>query len=118
MREFQEKVKSHTFYPGPIQSGEALLLGSVSTKRNPHSRPVRHFYLSHRHRNVGALSAHHLLEFIGRFLDPLSVITVHHEDEALGGKKKGKRSNHSRLGHPHPSLAPPLFCPLTLLLTF
>lgn len=37
------------------------------------------------------LDTYHLLELVSRLLDPLSVITVYHEDEALGGEEERKQ---------------------------
>ena len=63
---------------------------TVPTKREVRSRPLRHLLtltLAQRLLFPSALGAHHLLEFVSRFLDPLSIITVHHKDEALGAKE-------------------------------
>ena len=97
---------------------------TVPTKRKARPRPMRHF-LTHtgaqRLLFPRALGAHHLLEFVSRFLDALSVITVHHEDEALGAKEDRKEElspesgTHTSSSGPFP-LLPVFNCVESLLI--
>lgn len=108
------------FLPDPNSKQGEILPASASTRRNAHSRPGRHFLpFTPAQRSLSlqtegsvprALGAHHLLELISRFLHPLSVITVHHEDEALGGKEERKEEQSLWPGT-YPSLGLSLFFP-------